>query len=84
MAISTDRPKSKSLSNLGMVWGFARGYPGHIACAAAALLVAAAATSGVPYAFKLIIDRGFSGGGDIARWFQYLMMLVIVMALAPF
>jgi ATP-binding cassette subfamily B protein len=82
MAISTDRPKGKSLSNLGMVWGFARGYPGHIVCAAIALLVAAAATSGVPYAFKLIIDKGFTGGGDIARWFQYLMFLVIVMALA--
>jgi ATP-binding cassette subfamily B protein len=82
MAISTDRPKGKSLSNLGMVWGFARAYPGHILCAAIALLVAAAATSGVPYSFKLIIDRGFTGGGDIARWFQYLMFLVIVMALA--
>jgi ATP-binding cassette subfamily B protein len=82
MAISTDRPKGKSLSNLGMVWGFARAYPGHILCAAIALLVAAAATSGVPYAFKLIIDKGFTGGGDIARWFQYLMFLVIVMALA--
>ena len=82
MAISTDRPKGKSLSNLGMVWGFARAYPGHIICAAIALLVAAAATSGVPYAFKLIIDKGFTGGGDIARWFQYLMVLVIVMALA--
>jgi ATP-binding cassette, subfamily B, bacterial len=82
MAISTDRPKGKSLSNLGMIWSFARAYPGHIICAAIALLVAAAATSGVPYAFKLIIDKGFTGGGDIARWFQYLMVLVIVMALA--
>jgi ATP-binding cassette subfamily B protein len=35
----------------------------------------------VPYAFKLIIDRGFSGG-DIGRWFQYLLFLVIVMAIA--
>ena len=37
-----------------------------IAAAVAALLVAAAATSGVPYAFKLIIDRGFGAGGDPA------------------
>jgi len=55
-----------------MVWGFALRYPGHIAIAALALLVAAAATSGVPYAFKLIIDKGFASGGgnshDIARW----------------
>ena len=82
MAIAPDRPKGKSLSDLGMVWSFARRYPGHIACAAVALLFAAAATSGVPYAFKLIIDRGFSGGGDIARWFQYLLFLVLIMALA--
>ena len=41
------------------------------------------ATSGVPYAFKLIIDRGFGGrSGDIARWFEILLVLVMVMALA--
>jgi ATP-binding cassette, subfamily B, bacterial len=82
MAISTDRPKAKSLSGLGMVWSFARRYPSHLVIAAIALLIAAAATSGVPYAFKLIIDRGFSGNGDIGRWFEYLLMLVIVMAIA--
>lgn len=82
MAISTDAPKGKSLQGLGMVWRFARHYPGHIAAAAVALVTAAAATSGVPYAFKLIIDRGFSGNGDIGRWFEYLLLLVIVMALA--
>ena len=80
-SIPVDKPK-KSLAGLGMVWDFARGYPGQLAAAAVALLVAAAATSGVPYAFKLIIDRGFSGEGDIARWFQYLLFLVIVMAIA--
>ncbi len=65
-----------------MVWGFARQYPGHIAAAGLALLAAAAATSAVPYAFKLIIDRGFTGGGDISRWFEYLLLLVLVMAIA--
>jgi ATP-binding cassette subfamily B protein len=69
-----------------MVWSFALRYPGHIAVAALALLVAAAATSGVPYAFKLIIDKGFASGAgtshDIARWFEYLLLLVGIMALA--
>jgi ATP-binding cassette subfamily B protein len=68
-----------------MVWRFTSRYPGHIATAAVALLVAAGATSGVPYAFKLIIDKGFAHGGnthDIARWFEYLLLLVGVMALA--
>jgi len=69
-----------------MVWGFTANYPLHIAAAALALLVAAAATSGVPYAFKLIIDKGFAQGAgstrDIARWFEYLLMLVGMMAIA--
>src|SRR3954470_3652130 len=79
------RPKGRSLRSLRTVWGFALRYPAHIAIAAVALLVAAAATSGVPYAFKLIIDKGFAAGSgthDIARWFEYLLFLVAVMAIA--
>src|SRR4029078_3904628 len=79
----TSRPKGRSIKSLRTVWGFALHYPGHIAIAALALLVAAGATSGVPYAFKLIIDKGFASGGgstrDIARWFEYLLLLVGVM-----
>jgi ATP-binding cassette, subfamily B, bacterial len=85
MASRPNRPKGKSVKNLRMVWGFTSRYPGHIAIAALALLVAAAATSGVPYAFKLIIDKGFAAGSgtrDIARWFEYLLLLVGVMAFA--
>jgi ATP-binding cassette subfamily B protein len=82
MATLPNRPKGRSVQDLRMVWNFALRYPGRIAIAAVALLLAAAATSGVPYAFKLIIDRGFAGGGDIARWFQYLLLLVFVMAIA--
>src|SRR5919107_4414577 len=87
MAIpSANRPKGRSVKNLRMVWSFALRYPGHIAVAALALLVAAGATSGVPYAFKLIIDKGFASGAsttrDLARWFEYLLLLVAVMALA--
>ena len=82
----TSRPKGRSVRNLRMVWGFALRYPGHIAVAALALLVAAAATSAVPYAFKLIIDKRFANGAgttrDIARWFDYLLLLVGVMAIA--
>jgi len=86
MAVNQSRPKGRSIKNLRMVWGFALRYPGHITVAALALLVAAGATSGVPYAFKLIIDKGFATGagtsGDIARWFRYLLLLVGVMAVA--
>jgi ATP-binding cassette subfamily B protein len=68
-----------------MVWSQARHYPLQLVAALAALLVAAGATSGIPYAFKLIIDRGFGAGGDvgdIGRWFEYLLFLVVIMALA--
>src|SRR3982751_787667 len=86
MASTPNRPKGRSLANLRMVWSFASRYPGHIAVAGIALLAAAGATSGVPYAFKLIIDKGFASGAgtttDIARWFDYLLLLVGVMAIA--
>src|SRR5829696_7754331 len=86
MATTENRPKGRSLKDLRMVWSFTARYPGRIAIAAVALLVAAAATSGVPFAFKLIIDKGFASGAgttrDIACWFEYLLMLVGMMAVA--
>src|SRR5215210_7597908 len=86
MATLPNRPKGRSLKDLQMVWSFAAKYPGQIAIAGIALLVAAGATSGIPYAFKLIIDKGFAEGpgtsSDLARWFQYLLGLVAVMAIA--
>ena len=66
-----------------MVWGLAVHYPWHIAGAALALVTAASATSAIPISFRAIIDKGFSaGGGDISRWFEYLLLLVVVMAIA--
>jgi ATP-binding cassette, subfamily B, bacterial len=87
MAIpNANRPKGRSIRNLRMVWSFALRYPVQIAIAGLALLIAAGATSGVPYAFKLIIDKGFAHGAgssrDIARWFEYLLLLVGVLSLA--
>ena len=85
MASTPNRPPGRSVKNLRMIWSFALRYKARIAGAALALLVAAAATSGVPFAFKLIIDKGFAAGsdtGDIARWFEYLLLLVAVMAVA--
>ena len=74
---------SRKLANLAILWRFTARYRGHVAGAAAALLVAAGATLAIPNAFRLIIDRGFSGeSGDIGRWFQYLLLIVVVMALA--
>jgi len=87
MAVNPEsRPKGRSIRNLRMVWSFAAQYPGRIACAAVALLIAAAAATSVPYGLKLIIDKGFgAGAGDphhIARWFEGLLGVVVIMAVA--
>ncbi len=67
-----------------MVMRHALRYRGHLAVAAAALLVAAAATLAIPSGFKLVIDRGFGGAGgeDIGHYFRYLLLIVGVLALA--
>src|SRR5688572_22847352 len=78
-----DPVPSKKLSNLAIIWRFTERYRFHVAGAVLALLVAACATLAIPNAFRLIIDRGFSGAeADIGRWFQYLLLIVIVMAIA--
>ncbi|GAA3908925.1 ABC transporter transmembrane domain-containing protein [Sphingomonas limnosediminicola] len=80
------RPKGRSIKNLRMVWSFALRYPGHIAVAAIALLVAAGAAISIPWGFKFVIDKGFgSGAGNaqsIAPWFETLLAIVAVMAVA--
>ncbi|HEX5259518.1 MAG TPA: ABC transporter transmembrane domain-containing protein [Sphingomicrobium sp.] len=87
MAIPTaNRPKGRSIKNLRMVWSFATKYRGRIACASLALLVAAASATSIPYGLKLVIDKGFgAGAGDphhIARWFEGLLGVVALMAVA--
>ncbi|MBS0502513.1 MAG: ATP-binding cassette domain-containing protein [Proteobacteria bacterium] len=78
-------PKARRLGNLGMVWHYAAHYPGHIACAGTALVIASSATIAIPYGFKRVIDRGFSSGGDqatVSHAFAYLLMIVGVLAVA--
>lgn len=68
-----------------MLWDFAIAYPGHLAGAGCALFCASLATLAIPSGFKLVIDRGFASGGDggdISRWFQYLIIIVVVLAIA--
>ncbi|MGE4409261.1 MAG: ABC transporter transmembrane domain-containing protein [Sphingobium sp.] len=60
-------------------------YPGHLALAGLSLIIASMATLAIPSGFKLIIDRGFTGDGnpaDIGRWFEYLLLIVIILAIA--
>jgi len=78
-------PQERKLGNLRLVWARALRYPGHIAAAFVALCVSSAATLGIPYGLKRVIDRGFSAGVDphgVTVSFHYLLMIVVVLALA--
>ena len=75
--------KRRSLSPLLMIWRQLLAYPARLVTAGTALIVTASATLAIPAGFRLVIDRGFADGGnpaDIARWFEYLLMIVTVLA----
>jgi ATP-binding cassette subfamily B protein len=76
-------PTERKLGNLAMIWRHAIRYPGHIAAAALALLVAAGATLAIPDGFRRVIDKGFAAGGvDVSTHFYYLFGIVVILALA--
>ncbi len=79
------KAKSRSLAPLKMIYREAAKYPREVVFALLALIVTAAGTLALAPAAQLIVDRGFGasgeGAGDIARWFRYLGMLVIVISL---
>src|SRR3546814_18163337 len=79
--VDVEQPSSRDrtrppLGSLAMIWRFASRYPGRIAGALAALLVSSAATLAIPSGFRLVIDRGFMGGGDLTRWLDSLFLIV--------
>lgn len=77
-------PRARTLGPLRMIWGEAAKYPGRVAAASAALIVTSAATLAIPSGFRLIIDKGFAAGADVSaigRWFQYLLLIVLVLAI---
>jgi ATP-binding cassette subfamily B protein len=81
---SHEAPPSRKLSNLGLLWGYARRYPGHLVAALVALLVAASATLAIPQGFKLVVDKGFGAGegANITPYFAGLLVIVLVMGAA--
>ncbi|HYI49130.1 MAG TPA: ABC transporter transmembrane domain-containing protein [Allosphingosinicella sp.] len=76
-------PKGK-IGNLIMIWRYAIRYKGTIAGAGLALLVAAGATLAIPDGFRRVIDKGFTDAGDgaIGPHFNYLFVMVVVLAIA--
>ena len=80
---SDERP-ARRIGDLAMVWRHARRYPRQVAVAGLALVVTSAATIGIPYSFKRIIDRGFASGASdsVAASFHFMLMIVAVLAIA--
>ncbi|MGY4396751.1 ATP-binding cassette subfamily B protein [Sphingomonas sp. UYAg733] len=83
-AASGDPVTKRRLGDLAMVWHHASRYPRQIAIAGFALITTSAATIAIPYGFKRVIDRGFGVGQTdaVASSFHYLLMIVVVLALA--
>jgi ATP-binding cassette subfamily B protein len=85
---TTEEPKGgRSLGNLKLVLRAAARYPGRIAAALFFLALSSAATLAIPYGFKQVIDRGFGSDGEISSAavtsaFQYLLIIVVVLAIA--
>jgi ATP-binding cassette, subfamily B, bacterial len=83
--LNDEAQPAKSLGPLRMIWKAALAYPRQITFALLALLVTASATLAIPAGFKLVIDEGLAAGGspeDIGRWFEYLLLIVLVLAIA--
>jgi ATP-binding cassette subfamily B protein len=82
--VTTPAAPSKRIGDLALIFRFALPYPGRIAAALLALLVSSASTLAIPNGFRSIIDKGFasSSGTDIGRWFEYLLVIVMVMGIA--
>jgi len=84
-SVEKDTPPAplKKIGNLRMVFDRAVHYPKQIAFALLALFVSAMATLAIPAGFKTIIDKGFmAGSGDVAPYFQGLLAIVAVLAVA--
>ncbi len=76
---------AKSLGPLRMVWKAALAYPKQIVFALLALLITASSTLAIPWGLKMAIDKGFAEGsapGQIAFWFEILLLIVVVLAVA--
>jgi len=80
---ASEKGSFKNIGNLRMVWERAIQYPKQIILALIALVIAAGATLAVPWGFKTIVDEGFiSDGVDIAPYFQQLLVIVAILAVA--
>ncbi len=75
----------RNLANLRLLWRFVRAYPGQLAAALTALVIAALATLAIPQGLKLIVDNGFAAGADVSAvrpYFLFMIGVILVMGAA--
>lgn len=75
----------RKIRNLAMVWRYASRYPVQLAIAVIALVAAAGATLWIPRTFQKVVDNGFARNADVANiapYFQGLILVVIILAIA--
>ena len=88
MNTASERPKSRSgIKTLAGLLPFLAPYRTHILLAGVALLVAASATLAIPYAFRQLIDLGFTQAGSaqaehVNVYFVALFLVACVLAVA--
>ncbi|KPF77871.1 ABC transporter [alpha proteobacterium AAP81b] len=77
--------EQRKLSNLQLLWGFVRAYPGQLTAALTALVVAALSTLAIPQGLKWIVDNGFVAGADthaVRPYFLFMLAVILVMGAA--
>ncbi len=81
---ATPHEPRRRIGSLKIVFDQVVRYPRQLTFAGLALITTSAATIGIPYGFKRVIDRGFGPGADgtVATSFHYLLMIVVVLAVA--
>lgn len=82
--ITPAAPSRPRLGDLAFVLEHVRRYPRQLIIAFSALVTTSAAMIGIPYGFKRVVDRSFVEGGasEIASTFHYLLMIVVILAIA--
>ncbi len=79
---SERRGRMRKLGSLGTLWPFVRRHRGLFAAWLGALAVSSTATLSLPVAVRYMIDRGFTGGGQINQAFGLLFVVAVVLAVA--
>ncbi|MBD9368081.1 ABC transporter transmembrane domain-containing protein [Xanthomonas sp. XNM01] len=76
------RGRMRKLGSLNTLWPFVRRHRGLFVAWLGALALSSSATLSLPVAVRYMIDRGFTGGGQINLAFGLLFAVAVVLAVA--